>query len=90
MFGRRYRSGVGLDDEDGAAPKLGEDGLENMVDWGRAAKVIVLRLAVEMEESSLEPDLWLMADRSDEEEEEVVEIDAGAGYRERLPFPPSV
>jgi hypothetical protein len=40
-----------------------------------------------MAESSLEPDFWLNADRSDEDDE-VVDIEAGGGYRERLPWWP--
>lgn len=48
------------------------------VELGRGT--LVASLAVEeMVESSLEPDLWPKDERSDDEEEEVVDTERGAG-----------
>ena len=41
-----------------------------------------------MTESSLEPDFWPNVDRSDEDDEDVVDIEAGAGYRDLFPWLP--
>jgi hypothetical protein len=53
-----------------------------MVECGRGAPDVTRDLLT-IAESSLVPDLWLNADKSDEEEE-VVETDGAVGYRERL------
>jgi hypothetical protein len=49
-----------------------------MVECGRGAPEVT-RAVPEIVESSLAPDLWLSADRSDEDDEEVVDTEGAAG-----------
>ena len=83
LFGRRYRSGVDLAGEE----RIGGDRVEEdvmIVEWGRA--VPETTRAVDMTaEPSLDPDFWLSEERSEDEEEDVVDTEGWAGYRDRLP-----
>jgi hypothetical protein len=76
LFGRRYRSGEGLTGEDRVGgEKLGDDVI--IVEWGLAVPETT-RAVPMIAESSLDPDLWLNEERS-EEEDEVVDTEGLGG-----------
>lgn len=75
LFGRRYRSGDGFADVVVVGARVGAG--VKIVDWGLAAPETT-RAVPTKTESSLDPDFWLNAERS-EDDEEVVETEAAAG-----------
>jgi len=87
LFGRRYRSGEGLTGEERAAgERVGEDVM--IVECGREVPETTRAVPI-IAESSRDPDFWLIEERS-EEDDEVVETEGLAGYRDRMfPFPDS-
>lgn len=71
LFGRRYLSGETLVVAEGAGGASPSPGPEVVIfSWGVLATVT---------ESSLDPAFWLRADRSEEDEDEVVEIEGLEG-----------
>ncbi len=77
LFGRRYRSGDGLTGED----RVGGDKVEDdvrIVEGGLALPETT-RAVPTTAKSSLVPDLWLIEETSEEEEEDVVETEGFAG-----------
>lgn len=81
LFGRRYRSGDGFTvvaEMDGGRARLGLEDVVKMVEWGRGVTLDTLDVPGSVE-SSLDPDLWLKLDKSEDDDEDVVDIEAGAG-----------
>ena len=77
LFGRRYRSGVGLTGED----RVGGDRVEDdviIVETGLAVPETTHAVPT-IAESSLVPDLWLIEERSEEDDDDVVETEGFAG-----------
>lgn len=54
-----------------------------IVESGLGVRGVVLTVEENRALSSFEPDFWLRDDRSDEEEDEVVETEFAVGYRDR-------
>jgi hypothetical protein len=77
LFGRRYRSGDGLTGEDRVGGEKVEDGVM-IVELGLAVPETT-RAVPTIVESSLVPDLWLIEERSEEEDDDVVETEGFAG-----------
>ena len=77
LFGRRYRSGDGLTGED----RVGGDKVEDDVMTVECGLVVpeTTRAVPTIAESSLVPDLWLIEERSEEEDDDVVETEGFAG-----------
>lgn len=81
LFGRRYLSGVALTGD--VAP---EEGIEKSwpgargiaVEWGLAVPDTTRAFSTTVE-SSFEPDLWPWEETSEDEVEDVVDIEAAAG-----------
>lgn len=84
LFGRRYLSGEGFTAGCWVAgAKIGPGAEAKSVDCGLTDPETT-RAVPTITESSFEPALWLNDDPSDDDEE-VVETEAAAGYRDRLP-----
>jgi hypothetical protein len=83
LFGRRYLSGEVLAVVKGTGgDKLRLEVAVGIVSWGFPFT------ARAMVESSFEPAFCPRAERSDEDEEDVVEIEEVAGYRDRFAVAP--
>jgi hypothetical protein len=77
LFGRRYRSGEGLTGEDRVGgERVAEDVI--MVELGRAVPETTRAFPM-IAESSLDPDLWLNEERSEEDDEDVVDTEGLGG-----------
>ena len=74
---RRYRSGDGLTGED----RVGGDKVEDDVMTVECGLVVpeTTRAVPTIAESSLVPDLWLIEERSEEDDDDVVETEGFAG-----------
>jgi len=84
--GRRYRSGEGfaVAVEVLGIANAGVDIEVIMVDVGLAARVAIRAVEIKAESSLVTPGCAI-AERSVDEDEEVVDVEGVAGYRERLP-----
>ena len=88
LFGLRYLSGVALPGADNVGGARFMPLPERIVEFGLGLPDDA-RVEPPNAESSLVPGLWLKEERSDELEEDVVDTEAGAGYRDRDALPAS-